>query len=194
MQLSKILKTGLALAGLTIGSCFFPTFAAGQTIKNAGFEEGAPETGFVQKVPRGWTWKNSSFYWIASGLAPVFANATAQEGKAFVGLQRSASDDVAAVLKQRVTGLSEGKTYTLSVWIRARNAGSRSAKWTISVMAAGETIAAKSGQAQTEAWEEQSVTFTATGPTVIIRLSVNNEPGKDQIVFFDNVTLTTTTQ
>ncbi|AHF91351.1 carbohydrate-binding protein CenC [Opitutaceae bacterium TAV5] len=174
------------ILAMVLTGVFATTSLPAQALRSASFEDGAPPSGFNQNAPRGWGWENGNFYWSASG---GLDGLTAQDGNAFVGLQRTGTSDVSAVLKQQITALSAGTSYVVSMWVRAR-VGSTSGTWTVSVIDGADVLATRSDHARPGQWEQVSVSFTATRSEATLRLGFKNESGKDQMVFFDNVSIT----
>ncbi|AHF91350.1 PEP-CTERM putative exosortase interaction domain-containing protein [Opitutaceae bacterium TAV1] len=192
MKTHRLLSFALRLIPLA-GAFALTSFAGAQTIVNGSFDESsgakiAPETGYLQAAPYGWSWDNSSFYWIADGGLDGIRS---DDGGVFVGLQRGSTTQLLdAVLRQSLTGLAAGESYEVSFLVRARNAVSEGGTWTVSVSDSDAILGSLSDNPIAGSWAEYSFVFIATDENPVLRLSFTNNLGGDYMVLFDNLTVT----
>ncbi|MEU8683135.1 carbohydrate binding domain-containing protein [Streptomyces sp. NPDC048611] len=82
-----------------------------------------------------------------------------------------------------MTGLISGRTYSFSawVWVPAGDAA---------VRLGGTGLTSGSPSTVNDAWQEISVTFTASGPTQVLNINVNGTPTNGDLAYVDQVMVT----
>ncbi|WP_043584139.1 carbohydrate binding domain-containing protein [Geminisphaera colitermitum] len=171
-----------------IGLCAFVSVANAQFILNGSFETNAPAT-WNTNAPTSWGVENTSFFWVNGTVSTPVASFNAQDGNAYAGIQRSAANSVQGVLKQNITNLTEGESYSVSFWTRARSTDSQNGTWTVSVRDSSGVLGTLSGNPINGTWTEYSFTFIATSEIPVLRLAFTNNGTGDRTCMFDNVTV-----
>ncbi len=90
---------------------------------------------------------------------------------------------------QDTTGLLPGNRYTVRAWVRASGAGGPNAHlWAHDTT--GANVASTGAVATGTAWQQLSITFTATS-TGMLRIHLHREPGGAGSVYWDDLTVAT---
>ncbi|RRJ95449.1 DUF642 domain-containing protein [Opitutaceae bacterium TAV4] len=201
----SLIKTTLATVALmgAIGIA-----SAQNLLTNGSFETNPPSfpaNGFVNSasiVPDGWTGITAGGlaapYIIKSGSSTF--STIAQDGNVFIGLQNNTANAPAKYgtwIYQNLSGLTVGENYTVSFYLRARNASSQTGTLQVQLGTGGLadnqsilSVTAKTG-ATVNSWELVTCSFTATATNPRLNFVFLSNTG-DQMVFIDNVSLVKT--
>jgi hypothetical protein len=169
-------------------------------VLQAGGFEGLPETvdNYTRnpadlKALAGWR-SAGPHYWIRDG-AKMFNGLRAKEGQAYLGIQDSITADKPKEIHQPLNALIPGRDYILSGWVRARNAASETATFTVKIRNAGTDTTLVTGAPKRVDWEPFHATITATKTALppVLLLGVR-ATGQDQMIFFDDIQVTLVSQ
>ena len=159
---------------------------ASPAIPNFSFENPSAGTGSgaYRYNPTGGSWTFSGSAGNGSGVAANgsgFGNPNAPHGTQVAFVQNLGT------ITQTLTGLTPGKTYTLSYLAAQRGGGSGGQTWDVKI---GSTVIQSNNIPGSTSFISSTVNFVASAASQTLAFVGTNLSGGDRTVFIDNVTLT----